>query len=219
MIPPLRVPPTLLALLALFALGGCGSDDNAAVSVAVVGDPGAPFVTAGRLPYAAELVRAATVEGLVALDEQGRVIPALADRWIVTDDGLSYIFRLRRAFWANGARVAAPDVARMLMARIESLRRLDPDGPLDAVQAAAMPEGQHVVPHASRTIRAVTAQEALAHLAAQQLVGQITSAARPGQPGIEAASRDTERLAHQVHRPGPSVFRDEAELHIDSLAK
>lgn len=34
-----------------------------------------------------------------------------------------------------------------------------------------------------------------------------------------ATPRDTERLAHQIDRPGPSVFRHEAELHIDSFAK
>lgn len=51
---------------------------------------------------AALTIRSATVEGLVGLDEQGRVVPALADRWIVTDDGQSYIFRLRDGTWADG---------------------------------------------------------------------------------------------------------------------
>src|ERR1700712_3079643 len=50
----------------------------------------------------AQAVRSATVEGLVGLDEQGRVVPALADRWTVTDDGQSYIFRLRDGTWADG---------------------------------------------------------------------------------------------------------------------
>lgn len=52
---------------------------------------------------AAPAIRSATVEGLVGLDEQGRVVPALADRWIVTDDGQSYIFRLRDGTWADGS--------------------------------------------------------------------------------------------------------------------
>jgi ABC-type transport system substrate-binding protein len=29
-------------------------------------------------------------------------VPALADRWIVTDDGQSYIFRLRDGTWTDG---------------------------------------------------------------------------------------------------------------------
>ena len=44
-------------------------------------------------------MRAATTEGLVGLDAEGQVIPALADRWIVTDDGRSFIFRLRDGTW------------------------------------------------------------------------------------------------------------------------
>ena len=51
-------------------------------------------------------------------------------------------FRLRRAFWADGTRVTAPDVARILMARIEALRRFDPDGPLDAVEAVVPMTGE-----------------------------------------------------------------------------
>src|SRR3546814_6601201 len=38
----------------------------------------------------------------------------LADRWTVTTDGRSYIFRLREAKWANGRKVTAEDVAEIL---------------------------------------------------------------------------------------------------------
>ncbi len=120
--PPLRAIPALLASLALLPLAACGSDDDAAVDVAVVGDPGTPFVTTGRLPYAAELVRAATAEGLVGLDEQGRVIPAVADRWIVTDDGLSYIFRLRDGTWADGTPISGETARTALVQAIGALR-------------------------------------------------------------------------------------------------
>lgn len=51
----------------------------------------------------AEAVRGATIEGLVGFDAEGRIVPALADRWIVTDDGQSYIFRLRDGTWADGS--------------------------------------------------------------------------------------------------------------------
>lgn len=88
----------LLALLSLLSCTGGGGED---VSVAVVGDVGAPFETGLRLSPPARLVRAATTEGLVAFDEKGRIVPALAERWIVTDDGLSYIFRLREGTWLD----------------------------------------------------------------------------------------------------------------------
>ncbi len=84
------------------ALGSCGNEDDSMVDVSVIGDPGSPFVTGPRLPQAAQLLQSATAEGLVGFDEQGRVVPALADRWIVTDDGLSYIFRLRDGNWPDG---------------------------------------------------------------------------------------------------------------------
>ncbi|WP_254912957.1 ABC transporter substrate-binding protein [Novosphingobium sp. B 225] len=120
--PPFRAPLALLAGLALATLAACSSDDDKAVDVAVIGDPGAPFVTAGRLPFAAELVRAATVEGLVALDEEGRVVPAVADRWIVTDDGMSYIFRLRDGTWPDGSPITGETARAALVQAIGALR-------------------------------------------------------------------------------------------------
>jgi peptide/nickel transport system substrate-binding protein len=51
----------------------------------------------------------------VTLDAAGQVRPGLAESWIVTDDGLSLIFRLRHAHWADGTDVAAPQVAASLV--------------------------------------------------------------------------------------------------------
>ncbi len=96
---------TVILLLLASSLGSCSADSDDTVSVVVLGDPGAPFARGARLPFAAQLVRSATAEGLVGLDEQGRAVPALADRWIVTDDGLSYIFRLRDGTWPDGSAI------------------------------------------------------------------------------------------------------------------
>ncbi|NPV09148.1 MAG: peptide ABC transporter substrate-binding protein [Anaerolineae bacterium] len=50
--------------------------------------------------------------GLTRLDECGNVLPDLAQSWEVSDDGLSYTFRLREdAFWHDGVPVVAGDVA------------------------------------------------------------------------------------------------------------
>lgn len=128
-----------LALLA----SGCSDEGKGPVVVSVLGDKDDFAKPLLHLPDpGAKLILEATAQGLVAFDASGEILPALAQRWIVEDDGRSYIFRLRRAFWANGARVTAPDVARMLMARIESLRRLDPDGPLDVVQSVVPMTGE-----------------------------------------------------------------------------
>ncbi|MFM7405078.1 MAG: ABC transporter substrate-binding protein [Erythrobacter sp.] len=67
-----------------------------------------------RLGSAAAHLRAATFEGLVALDQAGQVVPAIAERWIVTEDGLSYIFRLRDSNWPGGDEITADDVRQQL---------------------------------------------------------------------------------------------------------
>lgn len=116
----------LLAVAAALALtGGCSGDSDRPVEVVVLGDPGSPFVTGARLAPAAQLVRSATAEGLVGLDEQGRAIPALADRWIVTDDGLSYIFRLRDGTWPDGSEITG-ETARGALLEAMNLARGGP---------------------------------------------------------------------------------------------
>ena len=92
---------------ALLALGSCGSRDSSTFAlVAIAGSDDAGPSGIDR-PLARQLTRAAIAEGLVSFDEQGRVVPALADRWIVTDDGQSYIFRLRDGAWRDGEPLTA----------------------------------------------------------------------------------------------------------------
>lgn len=67
-------------------------------------------------------MRAATNEGLVALDPSGQIVPAIAERWIVTDDGLSYIFRLRDSDWSDGEPITAEDAQKALR---EAIRQVD----------------------------------------------------------------------------------------------
>ena len=92
-----RLPNLGLLELAAAALllAGCGTSVAPVVAVAVIDGEAGPFASGVRLSASGQLVRSATAAGLVGLDEQGRAVPGLADRWIVTDDGLSYIFRLR----------------------------------------------------------------------------------------------------------------------------
>ena len=115
-------PVLIAALLAPLLLVACGSADDSTIKVLVVGEKNDPFETGVRLSYAAQLVKSATVEGLVSFDEQGRVIPALADRWIVTDDGKSYIFRLRDGTWADGSPVTGENARAALLQAMASLR-------------------------------------------------------------------------------------------------
>ena len=60
-------------------------------------------------------------EGLTRLDKEGKVVPAAAEKWDVSEDGLNWTFHLRKGMkWANGDPVTAKDFA------FAWLRALDP---------------------------------------------------------------------------------------------
>jgi peptide/nickel transport system substrate-binding protein/oligopeptide transport system substrate-binding protein len=111
-----------VALVALSpALVACSLSDSETVTVAVIGGlPGSKGAAPGGYP--AQLVRGATAEGLVAFDELGRVVPALADRWIVTDDGRSYIFRLRDGKWDDGTEITGENARAALQQALAAQR-------------------------------------------------------------------------------------------------
>lgn len=112
-------PPLLAALM----LASCGpSGGGGPVEVAMIGAPQSLFQQGVRLSPSAQHLRAATHEGLVALDQGGQVVPAIAERWIVTDDGLSYIFRLRDSTWPGGDEIAADDIRSQLRNAITRVR-------------------------------------------------------------------------------------------------
>lgn len=45
--------------------------------------------------------------GLVTVDGAGQIAPGVAKSWVVSPDGLSYVFRLRQSTWSDGAPVTA----------------------------------------------------------------------------------------------------------------
>lgn len=49
------------------------------------------------------------IEGLETTNEEGDIVPALAESYEVSEDGLTYTFRLRDAEWSNGDPVTAAD--------------------------------------------------------------------------------------------------------------
>lgn len=118
-----------VACLAALALGGCGRSDRGTLPVALIGEGSAYQLASGRpgpsgqlLAPAAQMLRAATTEGLVGFDAEGRVVPALADRWVVTDDGESYVFRLRDGVWPDGKPITAESAAILLRRALSALR-------------------------------------------------------------------------------------------------
>jgi len=122
-------------MAAILLLASCGSNDTSTFAVAAISDPADGMQNGIDRPLGRQLTRAAIAEGLVAFDEQGRVVPALADRWIVTDDGQSYIFRLRDGEWRNGD----PLTARSAKVAIDAALRAQRNTPL-ALDLAAVDE-------------------------------------------------------------------------------
>ena len=115
---------TSFALGAAAMLAACSQGiDNSRLRVDVIEDrPREMSVARAPLSPASAYLRGATAQGLVAFDAEGRVVPALAARWIVTDDERGYIFRLQKTRWNNGREVSSVEVANALRARLAEMR-------------------------------------------------------------------------------------------------
>jgi oligopeptide transport system substrate-binding protein len=117
-----QVNPKLWAIVAVClttGLGACSNEGDSAVAISVIGAKPRlidPARSSNDEPSA--VLTGALLQGLVSFDAGGQVEPALAERWITTDDGLSYIFRIRRTRWSDGKPVTAGDVARSLKASL-----------------------------------------------------------------------------------------------------
>jgi peptide/nickel transport system substrate-binding protein len=107
----------LLLICATLALGACGDPPGGPIIVSAIG--AAPRLANPNLqpldPPAAFLAEA-VAQGLVRFDADGEIEPALAQSWVVSDDGLRYTFRIRRATWPNGSPITAEQVAGRLRA-------------------------------------------------------------------------------------------------------
>ena len=122
-------PAAALACLGALLLTSCSRADSGALPIALIGEGSAVQLAAARtsagsqsLPPAGQVLRAATTEGLVGFDAEGLVVAALADRWVVSDDGESYIFRLRDGNWPDGKPITAEAAAALLRKALAGLR-------------------------------------------------------------------------------------------------
>jgi oligopeptide transport system substrate-binding protein len=109
-----RFAAALIAALAL-ATVGCNRQSEGVLQVVVIG--GQPKLTdpqKGPLTAPDALLIDNVAQPLVRFDARGQIVPGLAETWNVSDDGLSYIFRLANGSWPNGRKITADQVARML---------------------------------------------------------------------------------------------------------
>ena len=113
----------LAAVLSIAAIAlvpvSCRQQPEGAVSVTVIGDP--PKIAdpaRGPLSTSDSVLLENVAQGLVRFDASGNIVAGLAERWNVSDDGLSYIFRIASANWPDGKKITAEQVARILKREI-----------------------------------------------------------------------------------------------------
>ncbi|MBW4329957.1 ABC transporter substrate-binding protein [Stakelama sp. CBK3Z-3] len=106
----------VVAASLMLAVSGCDgkTDDSTILVSAIGGSANRADPDAGPLDFPDAVTMGATAQGLVRFDANGQVEPGLAQRWIVIEDGTSYIFRIADATWPDGSPVDARQVARTL---------------------------------------------------------------------------------------------------------
>lgn len=95
--------------------------------------------------FATQLVTSTVYEGLTAIDAGLRTVPALAQSWTVSDDGLTYRFQLRPgAKFQNGRAVGPADVVASV-ARVRDPKTGSPYASRFASIKSVMPDGDDAV--------------------------------------------------------------------------
>jgi oligopeptide transport system substrate-binding protein len=117
-----------IALLLIPALAispaACRKQPQGAIKVVVIGgDPKLRDPMLGPLPPPDAVLLDSVAQGLVRFDANGNIVPGLAERWNVSDDGLSYIFRIATKQWPDGTRITAQQVARLLKRQLSEHSR------------------------------------------------------------------------------------------------
>ena len=109
-----------LSFLLACTAASCQRPEGGKTEVTVIGEEPPSIVdpAAGPLTGPQAVLLANVAQGLVRFDASGQIVPGLAERWNVTDDGLSYIFRLQSGKWPDGRKITAQQVARLLRRQI-----------------------------------------------------------------------------------------------------
>lgn len=97
----------------------CRQQPEGAISVTLIGDqPEIADPARGPLSTPDAVLLGNVAQGLVRFDASGNIVAGLAERWNVSDDGLSYIFRIASANWPDGKKITAEQVAKILKREI-----------------------------------------------------------------------------------------------------
>jgi peptide/nickel transport system substrate-binding protein len=208
-----------IAALLLFALltvpGGCRQQPEGSLKVVVIGgEPKLRDPALGALALPDEVLLQNVAQGLVRFDPSGNIVAGLAERWNVSDDGLSYIFRLASTQWPDGKKITASEVARLLERELGSRSRNSLKDNLGAVSdIVAMTDRVIEIRLAAPrpNLLSLLAQPQLAILRGGQGTGPFEIAREP--------AADALRLTRQILAPDDDTTREEEVLLDGALAK
>ena len=100
----------LLVVVAMVAalFTGCGGGKSAGLIMNWGSEPPDldPQTTTDQVSF---WILNATLEGMTRQNPQGEPVPGLAEKWDISDDGLTYTFHLRNAKWSDGTAITAQD--------------------------------------------------------------------------------------------------------------
>ncbi len=199
-------------LILIFAmavmLGGCAKGiDNRRLRVDVIEDTPRPFSLATLpLRHGSAYLYIATAQGLVGFDRRGQIIPALAVRWVVTDDGLSYIFRINKIRWNNNREVTAVDVAAALNARFAQLQASRIGNELGDIDRAAAITAKVI------EIKLKSPMPNLLEILAQPELGLIVKGAGSGPMLAQKIGTNIQLKIRQIDPRGKPILADDKIL-------
>ena len=204
----------VMALLLLAALAvvpaACRQEPAGAVRVLVIGgEPKLKDPALGPLTASDAVLVGNVAQGLVRFDAGGNIVAGLAERWNVSDDGMSYIFRIATTKWPDGHNVTAQQVAKLLQRTIAERSRnplKDTLGAIDEVVAMTDRVIEIRLSAPRPNLLALLAQPELAVLNRNAGTGPFTVAPNAPAPGEL-------RLTREVTAPDEdTATKEEVEL-------
>jgi len=103
----------LAAMLVMTALVGCGGKEKAGGEGKVMrynlSSPTKTIDPTLNASVDGAIIIVNAFEGLMRLDENDKAIPGIAEKYEISEDGLTYTFHLRDAKWSDGEPVTAKD--------------------------------------------------------------------------------------------------------------
>ncbi|HVI05361.1 MAG TPA: ABC transporter substrate-binding protein [Sphingomicrobium sp.] len=198
----------IVALLLVVALvpTACRPEPKGAVRALIIsGEPKIRDPSLGPLSLSDAVLLQNVAQGLVSFDASGNIVPGLAERWNVSDDGLTYIFRLASTQWPDGRKITAEQVARLIKRQLAARSRntlKDTAGAIEDVVAMTdrVIEIQLVAPRPN--LLALLAQPELAILRGNDGSGPFRAVWTGGPGGEvhllrEVVSSDEEQTKHE----------------------